>query len=120
MRYFSCLFSVLRAITPAPRILQTGNSFLRCSSLYSLAIQYAILRTPSWKQFGHIPEPNTDGKRFCTKTTSQRADLLNIVLNSKITCSIIKFPYCFSSMFKHIMHWQYRSLNKETNESERN
>lgn len=27
-------------------------------------------QTPNWKQIGHIPEPNTEGRIFCTKTTS--------------------------------------------------
>lgn len=82
--YFSCLSNVLMEITPAPTILQTGGFFFCCSSLDSLASQYVILRTLNRKEFGLIPEPNTDGKRVCTKTTSQAAAVLNTVLHSKI------------------------------------
>lgn len=70
--YFSCLFSVSMEIPQALRILQTGSSFHCCSSLYSLASQYVILRTLNQKEFGLIPEPNTDGKRFCTKLLLQQ------------------------------------------------
>lgn len=81
--------------------------------LLLISVGYSILRTLNRKQFWHIQKLNTDSNRFCTQITSQPAAILNTVFNSTVTCSVIQFPNGFSSVFKYIMHWQYRNQKED-------